>query len=141
MPLFRSNKDIFKTGGEEVSERHWFDHEDVMYTPKIKKWDYKRDLKVDDIDIWEAIYEDSWGLGIYAAYQPYAEFYMIKHVDYQGNAVLDTYYGAGAQDRIIKFMVEHNIPVSMNQVWVEDDELWLYSPTDDKKNYFSLIGI
>jgi hypothetical protein len=133
MPVFRSNKDIFVTGGEEVAERHWFDYEDVMYTPKITKWDYKRDLKIDDIDIWEAIYEDSWGLGIYAAHQPYAEFYMIKHVDYQRNIVLDTYYGAGAQDRIIKFMVENNIPVSMNQVWVEDSELWLYHPSDDKK--------
>ena len=133
MPLFRSNKDIFQTAGEEVAERHWFDYEDVMYTPKINKWDYKRELKVDDIDIWEAMYEDSWGLGIYAAYRPYAEFYMIKHVDYQGNTVLDTYYGAGAQDRIIKFMVENNIPVEMNQVWVEDSEMWLYYPPDDKK--------
>lgn len=133
MPLYRTNQDIFKTGGEEVPEAHWFDNEKVIYTPKKGKWDYKRELRVDDVEIWESIYEDSWGLGIYAAYEPYAEFYMIKYVDHYGLSVLDTFYGPGSQDKIIKFMVENNIPFSTKKVWVEDEDLWLYHPSDDKK--------
>jgi len=133
MPLYRTNKDIFVTGGEEVPDKFWFDRENVLYTPKTGKWDYKRELTVDNIEIWEAIYEDSWGLGIYAAYEPYAEFYMIKHVNYQGTTVLDTYYGAGAQDKIIKYMIENNIPFSTHKIWVENDDLWLYYPNTDKK--------
>jgi len=129
MPLYRSTQDILK-GGEEVTESSWFNHEYKMHIPTTKKWDYGRALKPEDIDIWETIYEDSWGLGIYAAYQPYAEYYLIKYVNYQGTSILDTFYGQGAQDQIIKFMVEHDIPVSTNKVWVDDDELWLYQPKD-----------
>ena len=132
MPLFRSNQDIFKTQACEVTESSWFDSNKIQ-VPKTSKWDYKRDLQVDDIEIWEALYEDNWGLGIYAAYQPYAEFYMIKYLDHAGISVLDTYYGAGSQNSIMKFMVENNIPFTTHDVWVNDDELWLYHPPEDKK--------
>lgn len=132
MPVFRSNQDIFKTGTTEVVESSWFNGNKIQL-PKTGKWDYKRELQVDDVDVWEAIYEDSWGLGIYASYVPYAEFYMIKHVDHAGINVLDTFYGAGSQNDIMKFMVENNIPFSTHDVWVDDEDLWLYNPPEDKK--------
>lgn len=132
MPLFRSNQDIFKTGGEEVSESSWFTGNKI-HIPKTGKWDYNRELTVDDVDIWEALYEDNWGMGIYAAHQPYAEFYMIKYVDVAGATIADTFYGAGSQDKVIKFMVENNIPFGTHKVWVDDEDLWLYYPPEDKK--------
>lgn len=132
MPLFRTNQDIFKTSGEEVSESFWFD-QNTIHTPKTGKWDYKRNLTVDDIEIWEAIYEDSWGLGIYAAYRPYAEFYMIKHVNVQGITVLDTHYGANAQNSVIKFMIQNNIPVPTHKVWIDNEDMWLYTVAEKNK--------
>lgn len=133
MPVYKSNKDIFKTGAEEVWDKKWFQDENVFHVLKNKKWDYKRELKIDDIEIWEVIFEDSWGLGIYAAYEPYAEFYMIRHITPEGSQALDTFYGAGSQDKIIKFMLEHNIPFQMNNVWVDNEEMWLYNPAPPKK--------
>jgi hypothetical protein len=132
MPVYRTNQDIFKTGANEVFESKWFDS-NVIVTPKKGKWDYKRELTVDDVEIWEAIYEDNWGLGIYASYEPYAEFYMIKYVDHKGVTIKDTFYGAGSQDKIIKFMLENNIPFATHKVWVENEDLWLFQPPEDKK--------
>jgi hypothetical protein len=132
MPVYKSNKDIFKTHSEEVFENRWFDN-DVLYVPKTKKWDYKRELKIEDIEVWEVIFEDSWGLGIYAAYEPYAEFYLIRYLSHDGPHAADTFYGSGAQDKIIKFMIEHGIPFQVNDVWVENDEMWLYDSKPDTK--------
>ena len=132
MPQYRSTNDIFKTNGEEVTQSSWLTGENKIHTPKTDKWDYKRELVVEDIEIWEALYEDSWGLGIYAAYRPYAEFYMIKYTNITGVDVLDTFYGAGSQDKIIKFMVENNIPFQLQKVWVDDDDAWLFEPPETK---------
>ena len=132
MPVFRSTQDILKTASDEVTRSSWFDSNKIQ-VPKTGKWDYKRELTVDDIDIWEAIYEDSWGLGIYGAYEPYAEFYMIKYMDHAGSSVLDTFYGPGSQDKITKFMLERNLPFSTHKVWVDDEDLWLFHPPEDKK--------
>lgn len=132
MALYRTNKDIFKDLGEEVFD-YRFSERETRYFPKTKDWDYKRELKVDDIEIWEALYEDNWGLGIYAAYQPYAEFYMIKYASDIGNRVYDTFYGAGAQNKIIQFMVSNNIPFSLHDVYVDTDDAWLYFSESEKK--------
>jgi hypothetical protein len=134
MALFRSTKDIYKTYGEEVYNPNYMDS-DTIITPKKGKWDYKRELKIEDVEIWEVLHEDTSGFGIYAAYEPYAEFYMIRNViDHRiGTSVYDTYYGAGAQDKILKFMLKNNIHVTLNKIWIESDEVWLYQPPDDKK--------
>ncbi|CAB5214400.1 hypothetical protein UFOVP190_95 [uncultured Caudovirales phage] len=125
--MFRTNQDIFKTSGEEVFESKNMTGNRVV-TPKYSKWDYARELHPDNIEIWEVIYEDNWGLGVYAAWEPYAEFYMIKHIPDAANgvSVYDTYYGPGAQSGIMQFMVEHKIPFSMNDVWVEPEDMWLH---------------
>jgi hypothetical protein len=132
MPLYRTNKDIFKDYSEEVFDNR-FTSSEKLYVPKTGKWDYKRELKVEDIEIWEAIYEDSWGLGIYAAYEPYAEFYMIKYTDFSGAKIFDVYYGAGSQNKIVQFMIERNIPFDLHDVWVNSDEAWLYYGEQEKK--------
>lgn len=132
MPLYKTNKDIFKTHKEEVYENRFF-NSNTLCLPKNKKWDYKRELKIEDIEIWEVIFEDSWGLGVYAAYDPYAEFYMIKYASIDGNKVIDTFYGQGSQNKIIKFMLDNNVPFQLNNVWIDNDEMWLHDTTTEEK--------
>jgi hypothetical protein len=134
MALFRSTKDIYKTYGEEVYNSNFMDSNTIV-SPKKGKWDYKRELKIEDVEIWEVLYEDTLGWAIYAAWNPYAEFYMIRcPIDHaNGTSVYNTYYGAGSQDQIVKFMLENNIHINFNKIWVEPDEMWLYQPPDDKK--------
>lgn len=91
-------------------------------------WDYKNPIKIEDVDLWEIIYENGEGLGIYASYIPYIEFYMIKVgwlLEAKGYGV-ETYYGPGSQKEVIKRAKELEIPLNINKKWVEPDDMWLY---------------
>jgi len=101
MPIFRSTKNIL-TGIGEIFDENWFNKE-ISLPPRIK-WDYERELKIEDIDIWESIVEFSGG-GVFASWSPYAEFYMIVI-----NKTIDsTYYGNGSDIHAAKRLDELKI--------------------------------
>lgn len=106
MPMFKSTHDIFKQPWKnEVHNDNWFDSP-FLQLPPNPIWDYKRELDVEDIDIWEVIYESGGGIGLYASWCPYAEFYMITY-----NGTIDsTYYGQGSDKYAAKRCDELNIP-------------------------------
>ena len=96
--------------------------------PAKKDWDYKRSLKIEDINIWEVIYEQSGGIGIYAAWDPYAEFYMIRvgwFLEEQGYGA-EFYYGPGAMDKMMIRAKELGITISTHKEWIEPEHMWLY---------------
>lgn len=126
MYSFRTNNDIFKYATETWDE-NWLDKETINYPPIIH-WDYSRDLKVEDVELWEVIYEESGARGVYASYMPYAEFYMIRlgwQVEQKGYGV-ETYYGKGAMDKVVKRMKELNWPFATNNIWVDEDHMNLF---------------
>jgi hypothetical protein len=101
MPLFRTTKDIFVDNTDYFDE-NWYDKK-YPYPPN-PKWDNKRELKIEDIDIWEVIAEQGPS-GVYAAWCPYAEFYMIiinRKVD-------STYYGKDSDKHAAKRLDEIGI--------------------------------
>jgi hypothetical protein len=104
-------------------------------------WDYSRELQIEDINIWEVISEP-WDVGIYAAWDPFAEFFLIRYEtdyhtnpNYQDDRVkglprkfqFETYYGKGADQLVIKRAKELGVKLNLNKVWVEPDHMWLYS--------------
>ena len=96
--------------------------------PPKREWDYSRQLQIEDVDIWEVIYEQGGAVGVYAAWSPYAEFYMVRvgwKKEAEGYGV-ETYYGPGAQKQVQNRMREMSIPFSVNQTWVEPEDMWLY---------------
>ena len=124
---FKSTQNIFKDLGE-VFEQSWMDSDKIGMPPKTD-WDYSRQLQIEDIDIWEVIYEQGGGVGVYAAWSPYAEFYMIrtgwqKEADGYG---VETYYGPGSQKKAQDRMNELNIPFSTHKEWVDPEDMYLYS--------------
>jgi hypothetical protein len=128
MPQFKTTKNILKNPWEdELYDDNWMDSDKLILPPK-KQWDYSRELKIEDVDIWEVIYYQGGGLGLYASWDPYAEFYLITlpHFAIRTNA-LETYYGAGAQRSVQKRCKELNIPVIVNETWVDDENMWLYA--------------
>jgi len=143
MPFFKSTYNILKTPWEdEVFEPKWFESNKLILPPggpddPKHKWDYKRPMVIEDVDIWEQIYYQGGGLGLYAAWCPYAEFYMITHhlVLYKKNAV-ETYYGPGAEEEAYKRALQLGMPIRKNQVWVEDDELWLHQKQHHQQKIF-----
>jgi len=127
MPIFKTTKDIFKTPWEdELFDENWMDSDKLVLPPKLN-WDYARELQIEDVDIWEVIYQQGGGVGVYASWSPYAEFYLITlpFFKYRENG-FETYYGPGAQEAVQIRMRELNIPFSLNEVWVENEDMWLY---------------
>ena len=119
MPFFKSTYNILKVvDSDEVFNENWMDSNSIVLPPG-KDWDYSRELQIEDIDIWEVIYEAGGGWGVYAAWDPYAEFYLITtgtDAKYNRSTVnkngainytdkfFETYYGKGAQKNVQKRM-------------------------------------
>jgi hypothetical protein len=128
MPMFKSTQNIFKdVYNDEVFNENWMDSNKLIL-PNNKKWDYKKDLKIEDVGIWEIIYESGGGFGVYAAYDPYAEFYMIKP---SWNLIelgfdIEIFYGKNAVDSLVERMIFFNVPFSLKKIWVENEDMWLY---------------
>lgn len=128
MPMFITTHNIFvDVSGDEIFDTNWMDS-DTVVLPPTKEWDYKRDLKLEDVNVWEILYQASGGLAVYASWDPFAEFYLVRPGwrDELKNG-FELYYGAGAQDKLKKRLKELNIPVPMHKIWVEPEDMWLYS--------------
>lgn len=92
MPRFKTTEMILK-GTEEYFNENWMD-KPFLVVPKNDKWDGSRPLQIEDIDLWEVISEQSGPSGVYAAWLPYAEFYMIV----SNRSIDSTYYGIGSDE-------------------------------------------
>ena len=152
MAQFKTTYNILKKQDEdEAFESKWFESNEIVLPPS-KEWDYKRELTVDDVDYWEVLYEKGGGFGVYAAWQPYAEFYMITTgLDYNNEArliddhlyhdrVVETYYGAGAEKKVKQRAKELGILLFEHVTWVEDGDMRLHADNSEltKSFYFFL---
>ena len=99
---FKSTQNIFKDFGE-VFETKWMDSNKIE-TPPSPKWDYSRELQIEDIDIWEVIFESGGGTGLYAAWCPYFKFFMFINKDQ-----VDTFYGSAGEKRLEAKLAELNM--------------------------------
>lgn len=127
MPFYKTTKNIFVDFNEHF-DQNWMDSDDI-YVPPNQKWDYKREMQLDDVDLWEVIWESDFG--IYGSYQPYAEFYLVKYPlrfmeDRPELPPYITFYGQGAQVELTKHLKKWNIVLPINKLWVEDEDMWLY---------------
>jgi hypothetical protein len=130
MAIFRSTAHIFAQGVGgvgEIFDNNWSNY-NFIKTPPKKNWDYARQLQIEDVNVWEVIYEESGRLEVYASWDPYAEFYMVVHK----KSVVDTYYGAGSQDIIKKILDENGGTYALHKKWVDPDDMWIYDTTDKK---------
>lgn len=128
MPIFKTTKNILTAPWEdELFTENW-NNLDTAYLPPNTPWDYSRELKIEDVNIWEQIYYQGGGFGIYASWDPYAEFYMITghHFSIKPGSI-ETYYGPLAQEKVIKRAKEMNVELVLNNFWVEPQDMWLYS--------------
>jgi len=138
---FKSTQNIFKDFGE-VFESKWMDS-NVLGMPPKYDWDYSRELQIEDVDIWEVIYEQGGGVGVYASWSPYAEFYLIRTGwwnDTKGYGI-ETYYGPQSQQKVQQRMKDLNIPFTLNETWVEPEDMWLYENKSLPKDILALKNL
>jgi hypothetical protein len=135
MPFFKTTKNILTTPWEdELWDDNWMDSDKLVLPPK-SDWDYRREMQIEDVSIWEVLYQQGGGIGIYAAWDPYAEFYLITqhHFSVRTNAI-ETYYGADAQKEVKKRAKELGIKLQDHTIWVEPEDMWLYQKPEAKAN-------
>lgn len=126
---FKSTPQIFGELGE-VFDPNWLDSDKIILPPS-PMWDYKRPMQIEDVDVWEVIWEASNGWGVYASWCPYAEFYLILN-----NGELEFYYGPEADKTVQKRIKELNIPHKPHKKWINDEHLWIYKKQTSKQIIF-----
>lgn len=127
MPFFKTTTNIMKDN-DEYFDPNWMDS-DTLVLPPNQEWTYDREMQVEDVDLWEVIYEVG-SVGVYAAWQPHAEFYIIKPnwQMLEKGWGLETYYGPMASERVAQRMKDFGINLPRHKIWVDNDEAWLYHP-------------
>ncbi len=108
MPQFKTNQNIFKDFGDEVWNDNNMDSDKIMLPPS-PDWSYDRVMEIEDVEIWEVIIERGGGTAVYAAWCPYAEFYMVRH---SWGEELEVFYGRFVQPQVLERIDELKIPYS-----------------------------
>jgi hypothetical protein len=119
---FKTTSSIFGDF-KEIFDEKWIDENGIK--EPLYKWDYDREMHIEDVDIWEIVFESGGGAGVYAAWMPYAEFYMIRTGAWNNNEI-ETYYGPGSGNIVMKRMKDLGFPFSATKVWVDPEDMWLY---------------
>jgi hypothetical protein len=148
MPLFKSTYNILKKSDEdEVFNPSWMDSNKLILPPKTE-WTYDREMQIEDVDIWEQLYYETGGIGVYVSWAPYAEFYMIttgldtntppriiNGVPYWDRNI-ETFYGPGSQHRVMERAKQLGINLHVHTTWIDDADLWLYQKPLAGSNIF-----
>ena len=138
MPVFKTTYNILKKYDEdELYTDNYLDSDSLVLPPKVE-WDYAREMTIEDVDIWEVLFEGSGGKGVYASWLPYAEFYMIATGTDEKNGPrfvgtgiywdrnIEAFYGPGAGKRVFARCKELGMPLNVFKSWVDEDKLWLH---------------
>lgn len=123
MPFFKTTKNILVDQGEYF-ESKWMDSNKLTLPPSAP-WDYQRELTIEDVDLWEVIYE-SGPIAVYGAWSPYAEFYLVQSLAPNQQPTIDTFYGPKASDKVDLKLKTLGIVLPKTKLWVENDDLWLH---------------
>ena len=98
MPQFKTTENIL-LGKQDYCDENWFDTP-FLNVPDHDRWDYSRQLQIEDVDLWEVIAETGGGNGVYASFLPYAEFYMVM----RHGQIESTYYGKGCDVPLSEYL-------------------------------------
>jgi hypothetical protein len=76
---------------------------------------------VADITVWEEIYFKPGVIGVYAAWDPYCEFYLVYYpVLAETKFHSLTFFGKDASNRVQEFLATYDIDLATNNVWVDE---------------------
>jgi hypothetical protein len=82
-------------------------------------------MQIEDVDIWEVIVERGGGVAVYAAWCPYAEFYMLRH---NWGQDIELFYGRSVQPNVLARLDEIGFPYSK-------DAHFRFAGRDNQQNY------
>lgn len=125
MSIFKTTTEILNRDWDtQVTKPSYYTWETL---PLQKHWISNEELEFDKVEVWEEIYYQIGSFGIYAAWSPNAELYVIVHSFYTKKLKgIEIFYGPTAgkevKDRAEKLGV--NLPV--NKIWVDHSSIHNY---------------
>lgn len=107
MPRWKVTEQILNLSKDgEFFDENWMNYDRIwQYAPEPIPWDAPRPIRFEDVDLWEVISEASGPIGVYAAYQPYAEYYVVT----KNWRVVAEFEGFMANERLEQYLIAHNI--------------------------------
>ena len=108
MPRWKATEQIINLHRDgEVFDENWMNYDSIFqYMPEPTKWTENRPPRVDEVDIWEVITETSGPVGVYAAWQPYAELYVVTN----RWSIVQEFSGWNANARLEEYLKKYKIP-------------------------------
>lgn len=106
MPRWKSTQQLIAPQHDgEVFDLNWMDR-DTVQMPPSPPWLEQRPPRVEEIDIWEVICEWSGLSGVYAAWCPHAELYIVTH-EWR---IVAEFSGRDANLRLERYLIQNGIP-------------------------------
>ena len=108
MPRWKETRQVIRLENDgEVFDSNWMNYDRVwQYAPPKPMWTGNRPMRVDDVDIWEVITEMSGPVGVYAAWCPYGELYIVT----RQWRIVQEFSGPSANLRLERYLISHRIP-------------------------------
>lgn len=108
---------IFKTSQEILSR--WQDSIGTTVQPKKYEWLESSEPQLCNIKFWEEIYCESGNLGVYAAYSPFVEMYLIVYLTVlENNFSQELFYGPAAEYEIIERCKDLGIVLPTRTIYI-----------------------
>lgn len=108
MPRWKATEQILDPSKDgEFFDENWMNYKRIsQYAPPIVEWNSERPMRIEDVDLWEVIAEQSGPVGVYAAYMPFGELYVVT----SGWRVIAEFAGWNANNRLEEYLIANNIP-------------------------------
>jgi hypothetical protein len=109
---------IFKST-HEVFSCPWQHKEDTIMKKTPPKWDKSDPISIEDVVIWEQIYHQPGNIGIYVAWSPNDEFYIVVYDLFANTpAGVKTFKGPTAVEDILALAAKLNIDLPVSRIQV-----------------------
>jgi hypothetical protein len=122
LAVYRTTQEIFADAWEDINN--------ISSTSQFPQREYCNswyNLTYKDINLWELIYHIPGGISVYAAWNPYTEFYIIVHDLFKTLPCgIEQFYGSNAEMQIVERLKKFGVALPENQVWINPDIAWMY---------------
>jgi len=131
MPRWKTTENILvpQKDGEYFIE-DWMNYDSLsQYLPPSPIWLENRPIKFEDVDLWEVIVEWTGLSGVYAAWAPYAHYFIVT----DEWKIIDEFWGIQGELKLQQYLKSINIPFSLSKIWVDEENVQLYTKETSNK--------
>ena len=99
---------------DEIQKSIWKIESSLQEIQSQNDWDYSVTPDLDDVKYWEVVYFLPGSIGVYAAHEPYIEFYIIYHNLF---GICEKFFGTNASNNCSEKLKKYGINLEHNTSW------------------------